>query len=288
MAIGVIGAGARRPRRDRSPAAALASLGVVAAVVLGWSARDEYYVVAEEGLGYGLGIAGLAMMVLLLLYSLRKRLAFTSSWLPLRFWFRAHMALGLLGPLAILYHANFRLGSPNSTVALVCTLVVAASGVVGRVVYKAVYHGLSQRRIELRELWEEASRSRGALGRALELAPELERRLQGFEARAVSTRSSLPLAILHGLLLRMRARVHVWRCRRALADGIRRSRMGRPPLRVRRGLQRALDRHARAVVRVATFETWERLLALWHALHLPLCALLFASAAVHVVAVHLY
>jgi hypothetical protein len=33
---------------------------------------------------------------------------------------------------------------------------------------------------------------------------------------------------------------------------------------------------------------FERLFALWHAIHVPLSAILFISAAIHVVAVHLY
>jgi hypothetical protein len=39
---------------------------------------------------------------------------------------------------------------------------------------------------------------------------------------------------------------------------------------------------------VADYAFCERVFALWHAIHLPLCVLLFASAAVHVVAVHRY
>jgi hypothetical protein len=39
---------------------------------------------------------------------------------------------------------------------------------------------------------------------------------------------------------------------------------------------------------VAEFRAYERLFSVWHALHVPLCVLLFAAAAVHVLAVHLY
>jgi hypothetical protein len=39
---------------------------------------------------------------------------------------------------------------------------------------------------------------------------------------------------------------------------------------------------------VAGFSVYERVFALWHAFHLPLCFLLFAAAFVHVIAAHLY
>ena len=38
----------------------------------------------------------------------------------------------MLGPVLILWHTNFKLGSINSSVALIAMLVVAASGLVGR------------------------------------------------------------------------------------------------------------------------------------------------------------
>jgi hypothetical protein len=42
------------------------------------------------------------------------------------------------------------------------------------------------------------------------------------------------------------------------------------------------------VRQVARFGMYERIFALWHAIHLPLCVLLFTAAAVHVVAVNMY
>ena len=49
-----------------------------------------------------------------------------------------------------------------------------------------------------------------------------------------------------------------------------------------------LQAHLALVRRAAELAFYERVLGLWHAVHLPLCVLLFAAAAIHVVAVHLY
>ena len=43
-----------------------------------------------------------------------------------------------------------------------------------------------------------------------------------------------------------------------------------------------------AMRRVASFQAYERLFSLWHALHLPLIFILAAAAVVHVVAVNVY
>jgi hypothetical protein len=40
--------------------------------------------------------------------------------------------------------------------------------------------------------------------------------------------------------------------------------------------------------RAGELRLFEQLFALWHAIHVPLTIILFVSAAVHVVAVHLY
>ena len=51
----------------------LFSLFVIAVLYYGWSIRDEGYLTAESGLGYALGIIGGTLMLLLLLYPVRKR-----------------------------------------------------------------------------------------------------------------------------------------------------------------------------------------------------------------------
>ena len=50
-------------------------------------------------IGHGLGIVGSLMIVLLLLYSLRKRIKFMRRWGDLRIWLRYHIFLGIAGPI---------------------------------------------------------------------------------------------------------------------------------------------------------------------------------------------
>ena len=117
--------------------------------------RDEYYLTAEHGPGYALGIAGGVMMLLLLIYPLRKRFRFMNHVLALRTWFRLHMLLGVVGPMCILFHCNFSLGSANSNVALIAMCLMVASGMVGRFLYSRIHFGLYGEEVSLRELQQQ-------------------------------------------------------------------------------------------------------------------------------------
>jgi len=271
----------RRPRARASRKRALTQLPlalahVLAAVAIGlglWS-REERFLLPGEGAGYLLGIVGLSLMTIMLLYSARKRLRPLRALGRLSTGFQAHMILGLAGPVAILFHCNFQLGSFNSNLALFCTLVVAGSGVVGRVVYVRIHHRLSGQRATLEEVREHVDRSRLTLADR-EGSDELGRLLRGFEADALVLNRGLGPELLGRLLIGIRTRRTAWAARRILK--------GTP-----RETRRELDDYLRSVRRVAAFSLYERIFALWHAIHLPLCFLLFATAAVHVVAVHMF
>ena len=155
----------RTVRKTNNPAALTTWACVIATLLAcaGWCVRDEMYLLPDEGTGYALGIIGLSLMTLLLLYSLRKRLRFMRSWGGLSSWFQIHMLLGIAGPVAILFHANFNLGSMNSNVALACVLAVSASGVAGRLIYTRIHHGLSDRRVTLQEVRQEVLTQRQTL-----------------------------------------------------------------------------------------------------------------------------
>lgn len=272
---------AARPRR--APLVPLVALASLAAVAAGYRLRDEAYLMPDRGLGYGLGIIGLAAMALLLLYSLRKRARALGGLGPVRYWFEVHMLLGILGPLAILFHANFHVGSTNAGVALVAMLVVSSSGFIGRFAYARVHHGLFGHRETLSEVSQRADASRSALHNALRAAPGVEECVREFEAQALQRRGSAFAELARALVLGRRTRATLRRTRKLLRQS--------PPgaLAVPAdAVARALHNHLRLVRRVAEFGFYERVLGLWHALHVPLCVILFLAAAVHVVAVHLY
>jgi hypothetical protein len=261
------------PRRSRSRGFQAFLLACAVLVAWGASVRDENTLSPGFGPGYALGFVGTAFMLLLLSYSVRKRTRLGGAPGALRHWFSVHMMLGILGPVAILFHANFELGSMNSNVALVCMLLVAASGIVGRLIYPKIHHGLYGSRTSLRELRTEAASQRGELGSALAVAPQLGRGLADFESFAARDAEGLFVAVARYAGLRARAV--------ALERLV-------PAGEYATAARQALSTYVGSVRRVAEFSVYERLFALWHAFHLPLCFLLFGAAIVHVIAAHLY
>ena len=145
----------------------------------GWSSEEEY-LTPKSGLGYWLGIYGSTAMLLLLIYSIRKRTKAT-RWLgPIPLWFRVHMMLGIAGPVLIMFHSNFKLGSLNSNVALFTMLTVAASGIVGRYLYAKIHMGLYGRKAEATEIVAEAESLRQSLGHELKAANYIVEELNSF------------------------------------------------------------------------------------------------------------
>ena len=123
------------------------AFGLAALLVLLWGRQAQLgrLITPERGIGYVLGIVGGSAMLLLLLYPARKRVTWLRFIGGVPEWFRLHMILGVVGPICILFHANFSLGAANSNVALFCMLAVAGSGVVGRYFYTRLHAHLDGR-----------------------------------------------------------------------------------------------------------------------------------------------
>lgn len=280
------------PRRWITPAR-MFFVVVLALIYLGWRLPTERYLSPRSGLGYALGIAGGSLMVLLLLYSARKRVRWLAFLGPVTRWFEVHMVFGVLGPLCILYHANFSLGATNSNVAFVCMLTVAGSGLVGRYLYSHIHFGLYGRRKSLAELKGSADRLR-SLGQHVPFLPELVARLEASERRVLAGGPRLPvLALAKPLATGTRVLAARWRLRSYVRHTLRAAARQSPlPAgqwqRLRRSAYMFIDQRLAATRNVAEFEAYQRLFGLWHILHLPLIFMLFVAGIVHVVAVHVY
>lgn len=260
----------------------LFALIVVAAVFFGWTHRDEYYLTAGHGLGYALGIIGGTLMLLLLLYPLRKRLAFMGRWLPLRLWFRTHMIFGVIGPLCILYHCNFHLGATNSNVALLCMGLMVGSGLIGRYIYGKIHYGLYGQRASLQQLQKQIQVAEAVLSdRQAGLSPTLIERLRALEIYALQHRSMFAnIARIAGIGSRLR-RERKW-SRKQLQMETNLSAEDRARVLTQ------LNTFFAVTKRIVGFSFYERLFSLWHVLHMPIFFMLVVTGLIHVYAVHLY
>jgi len=166
----------------------------IVAIYLGWRLPTERYLTPKTGFGYALGIVGGSLVLVLLLYSIRKRVSWLGFMGTVNKWFEVHMVLGVLAPICILYHANFTLGATNSNVAFWSMMVVAASGLVGRYIYRHIHFGLYGRKVNLSELRSGADRLR-ALESTVSFLPELVGRLEREEKRPRRSLQRSPRAL---------------------------------------------------------------------------------------------
>jgi hypothetical protein len=263
------------------------------ALYVGWTFREGRMIDPGEGIGYTLGIAGAVPMVLLLLYSFRKRLRFMRHFGATKYWFRFHMMFGIIGPVIILYHSNFQVGSLNSQVALFCTLLVAGSGIVGRYLYTQIHHGLYGRKSSLRELNAQLTTSSTQLSSRDGFIDDIREELGELSNQALTPPDTIWESICRPIVMSFRTRwlYHrmSWVVRRKLiAKSVQSPIVAQHRERLTRSTQRFLRQHLRQTRKVAQFSAYERLFSLWHIIHVPFFCMMVVSAIVHVVAVHMY
>jgi hypothetical protein len=262
------------------------SAAILLPLWVAWQQREYRYITPEQGLGYWLGIIGASLMLLLLLYPLRKRSRAMARFGTVRQWFIVHQLFGMLGPMLIVLHSNFSLGSLNGRIALVSMLTVAFSGLIGRYLYGRSHHGMVGHREALALLRAEEAQQRRELQVFFERVPGLEEELQALEGSLAAHDEGFVGAARAALAVGRRARRVRRKALRALRAAVRRAPAGEEL--DYREIRREIQAYIRTAVKVAQFDFFERLLSLWHMLHMPLFILLIITAIFHVIAVHMY
>ena len=264
----------------------LFTISVIAVLLFGWANRDDNYLSAENGAGYALGIIGGSMMLLLLLYPLSKRISVLSRLVPVRYWFGIHMFFGIVGPVMVLFHSNFHLGSTNSSIALFSMLLVAVSGLIGRYIYTNIHHGLYGKRITLGELKHELESKNTELLYIYKLNANLNKLMSAMEDRALKEYTGITRSLLDAVSLSFNARRLETRLMRMLnSTGNNDESIALPDQELARQF---INRYTTTLRKIVAFRIYERLFSLWHILHMPLFIMMIITAVIHIFAVHMY
>jgi hypothetical protein len=266
---------------------------MVIVVAVGWYYRDMDYLSAKEGMGYYLGIVGSVMMLLLLLYPLRKNARFMRNWGNVKLWFRMHKALGILGPVLVLYHANFRLHAVNSNVALFAMLLVVMSGLLGRFIYVKIHYSHVGQKLTLQELERLFGISKEEVEHEVSISPRVKDRLNNFERDELSPAKNWLHSLWRIITLGRRS---AWMKRSALRDlridlNASAKRGELVPAMINRRLahdRELIHEYLLAVKRVSEFGFYCQVFSWWHFLHIPLFVMLVITGVIHVIAVHMY
>ena len=253
--------------------------------------------------GYNLGLTGGLMMVLLLLYPLRKRIRFFQNLGFLPFWFKWHMVLGILGPLFIIFHSTYHVyipfihpqGSINAAVAMFCMLLVSGSGTFGRFFYTKIHHGLYGRQASVNEIRAEMEQT-GDVKSMFNFAPRIESTLEMFRADAEKIARETGYGFVNFIKVGFQAsslsrslakELHVVMHTQAREQNFNQQQLASME-KMYQDYCEKITIYLRAVRDAAQFHTYERLFSWWHIFHIPLVYMMVFSAVYHVYAVHAY
>ena len=265
---------------------------VFALILWGITVKQEEFLTAEEGFGYALGIIGGSMMLLLLLYPVRKKMKVGRYMGSVPGWFKFHMFCGVFGPIAILYHSNYSMGSLNSSVAMLCMITVASSGLFGRYFYSKIHYGLYGRKASVNELRQIIDSEEHQLAALYKLMPEMVNTLKSYHlesSKTLGVTDSLKRLFVFGFKLRYLSLVLPFKLRKKLDSYADKAGWSKKQTNHNfKELKGHFRAFINAVLQTCEYSIFERLFALWHVLHYPLFLMLVISGVVHVFAVHMY
>lgn len=239
---------------------------------------------ASEFFGHTLGIIGFLLMLFTeTLYSWRKR-SRSARWGRMSSWLQFHIFTGLVGPFMVLLHSAWKFNGLAGIVMLL-TVIIVASGFMGRYIYTAVPRSADGIELEAGELEREVQEADTALQSGLAASPQalqmLSQRLAATDSggsAASSTSGAASLIFARGLQ-EWGLRWAWWNARLRL-DGNARRQAGQ--------LEKLLRRKRTLKRQLASLAMARRLMGLWHTIHIPIGMALFTAAFIHIVAAIYY
>jgi hypothetical protein len=222
--------------------------------------------------GHTLGIVGfLLMLATEVLYTLRKRWpSFNVG--SMNLWLRLHVFTGLVGPFLVLLHSAGKFNGLAGVVTWLTVLMVL-SGFVGRYLYTAIPRALDGTELGAAELE----------GQIVRLEQYLKQKAGVDVGSETMSLGSSTAASGWGLVLgRHWLR---WRQRRQVRQALRNLSATRPRAISRAETaeaERLLTERYRLWLELHSLGSSRRLLALWHLFHVPLGAVLFTLAFIHI------
>lgn len=251
---------------------------------VGRALYDDRYYTPEEGLGYWLGLTGGVMMLLGMAYTAFKYIGVLRNRAVMKHWLSIHIYLGIIGPVLVMVHSTFHLGSINGGIAFVTMLLAFISGIMGRYLYSKTHYGLGGRKAQVKDLHE-----------MLKLAGHKikSESLDRFTESVLKPKMTLGNAMWDLLTFGWRSRWLYFRLtenmRHLLNQLAHENGWDRAIIRdKRREFKSQLRDYILMLKKVALFKVYERFFAFWRNAHVPLVYLLLMSGVMHVIAVHMY
>ena len=236
--------------------------------------RHPLYWQLKPGGSWGLafGIVGAVMMVVMLLYSVRKRFVALRRLGPVSEWLDFHILFGICGPLFILLHSSFKV---QGLVALSfwSMVAVATSGIAGRYLYRQIPHSNSGDELSLAEVERLDQELAQQLMREAGLDAAAIHQLDAVAAVGTGAHRSL-LGIALGFPLdsiRLGRRLRSFRRRFSPRDR-----------HLRRRYEQLVRRKVSLRRRILLWQRLRELFHYWHVFHKPFAVVMYIFMFVHI------
>lgn len=233
---------------------------------------------ASDFYGHALGVLGFILMLMTeTLYTLRKR-SRSARWGRMAEWLNFHIFTGIIGPYMVLLHSSWKFNG-LAGLAMLLTIVIVASGFIGRYIYTAVPRTVDGVEIEVSMLEQQAAAIQSELQNWMRTRPEVAQAL-GYRLSAEPVLAGNTAALVfERAYVDWRQRWHWWTVKRH----------ARPELRTQLDqLERLARRQDTLRRQVASLAMARRMLAVWHAVHIPIGMALFTAAFIHMIAAIYY
>lgn len=238
---------------------------------------EEYEVRYEpsKGIWHVLGWTGSAFMVVMMLYSVRKRFSMFAHWGPLRHWLSAHIFLGIMGAMLVTLHTTFKLGGIVAT-SFWSMIVTVIFGVLGRYIYIQIPQNVAGADLQVNEINK--------------MVEEIDNKLRErsgkidistlFKEIDVVDESVKDLNVLIALYVMIKTdiinRFNLLHINKVLKTEYKLRRD------IRKQILHFMSRKAALIRRKNFLSTSHRLLHYWHVLHVPLAIVMFIIMFLHI------
>jgi len=223
--------------------------------------------------GHGLGIIGSTMIVLLLLYSLRKR-----GKLGLRFgrtsrWLDIHIFFGIMGPLLITLHTAMKFGGIVS-ISYFSMMAVMLSGIFGRYVYMQIPRDPRGHTMSLEKIKERIGELHDGL--EADVSPQSMEEIRSVTNREFAHSSTIGV-LVGSLWDDFALRAKVWRLRRYL-----RRHESQADANVVREMATLAKEQSLFQRRIASLNSMNRMFHYWHVFHMPFAFVMLRIMVLHI------
>ncbi len=231
---------------------------------------------ASDLFGHSIGILGFILMLMAeTLYTMRKR-SRSARWGRMSNWLQFHIFSGLVGPYMVLLHTSWKFNGLAGMVMLL-TIIIVASGFLGRYIYTSVPRNVDGIEIEANDLEQQIRSIDNDLQNWISSHPEKYRTLSNrLSATSISKGNRL---VFGRAFEEWNDRLKWWR---------ESSRIDRSARVQAKQLNDLLKQERKLRRQLASIILTRRLLGLWHAIHIPIGMALFAAAFIHIFAAIYY